>query len=717
MIMVTLREQSHFFCLAPHNGLNNYLTENMPSYLQSTSTECGLACLGYIAAHHGSSYEMSELRAKFGISIRGTSLGELAKTAGALGLGARPLSLELEEITQLTVPCILHWDLSHFVVLVGCRRGKLVLHDPARGTRRIALEQASSHFTGVALELTPAPEFKRITPRPAVEWFQLVGKLKGMKRSLGQLFVLAAILQTVLLVTPLFAQWIIDGAIVSGDIDLLGLLLIGLTLATLIKVGLEAARGWLGIVASVQFGLQWSARVMGHLLHLPTQWFELRHTGDVMSRFQSMQSIQQTVTGRLVEIVLDGLFAAVTLVVMLLYSAKLAAVAVAGVLIYAAIRILPHDAFHRANDEVLTHEAKAQSHFLESLRGIQTIKIAGLQEQRAARWLNFVVQATNRRTSTQKMTLAFGAGYGLVFGMSSMAVLGLGASLAISGTLTVGMLMAFIAYKDEFSARSQRLIDNLMALRMLRLHAERLSDIVLTEREALGHYAPTAATESDTKPEPPTVALDDVSFRYGSGAPWVLRHVSLEIKSGEHVAIVGATGCGKTTLAKIVLGLLEPTEGVVRVNGTPLNHIGLGNWRRQVAAVMQDDQLFSATLQENIAAFDDSIDLQRVSGAAGLAAIHAEILAMPMGYFTLNGDMGSSLSGGQKQRILLARALYRQPSVLILDEATSHLDVTKEREVNEAIRSLPMTRLAIAHRPETIAMADRVIELRVSGSI
>lgn len=376
--------------------------------------------------------------------------------------------------------------------------------------------------------------------------------------------------------------------------------------------------------------------------------------------------------------------------------------------------ILPHGAFHRANDELLTHEAKAQSHFLESLRAIQAIKIAGIEDQRSARWLNMVVQATNRRTSTQKMQLAFGAGHGLVFGIESIAVLGLGASMAIGGTLTVGMLMAFISYKDEFSSRMQRFIDNLMAVRMLRLHVERLSDIVLFEPEQLGDARPYPP-DASVGPRP-TITLDKVSFRYGSGTPWVLRHIHIEIGAGEHVAIVGATGCGKTTLAKIILGLLEPTEGCVRVDGVPLRQFGLSNWRRQVAAVMQEDQLFSASLQENIAGFDETVDPARVRQAATLAAIHDDVLAMPMGYHTLNGDMGSSLSGGQKQRILLARALHRNPRVLVLDEATSHLDVGKERQVNEAIRGLPMTRITIAHRPETIAMADRVVDLTASSA-
>lgn len=285
----------------------------------------------------------------------------------------------------------------------------------------------------------------------------------------------------------------------------------------------------------------------------------------------------------------------------------------------------------------------------------------------------------------------------------------MGASQVINGLLTVGMLMAFISYKDEFSSRMQRFVDNLMSIRMLRLHVERLSDIVLADKENTSGSMPEQLDPAEWLES--TIQLDNVSFRYGDGSAWVLRNISLEIKEGEHVAIIGPTGCGKTTLAKIMLGLLVPTEGTVRVGGLPLSQIGLSNWRRQVGAVMQDDQLLSSSLQDSICGFADHIDFERMRSVAQLAAIDEEITAMPMGYHTLIGDMGSSLSGGQKQRLLLARALYRQPRVLVLDEATSHLDVGRERQVNESIKRLPVTRITIAHRPETIKMADRVIDL------
>ena len=608
------------------------------TYLQTTATECGLACLGFIAASHGHAFEMSELRARFAVSMRGTTLTDLIRLAGNLELQARPLRLELDELHQLATPCILHWDMNHFVVLERVVRDRIVIHDPGHGRRSLLLAQVSSHFTGVALELVPTPEFEKVTPKPPVGWRQLVGRIDGWRRSLGQLFLLAASLQVMALITPLFTQWIVDGAIVSGDVDLLWVLAIGFVLVMIVRIAMEALRGWLGIVIATQFGTQWGARVMGHLLRLPMQWFEVRHTGDIVSRFQSMQSIQQTVSGKLVDILLDGLFGIVTLLVMMLYSVKLAAVVVVSILCYAAIRVLPHSAFHRANDEALTHEARAQTHFLESLRAMQAIKLAGLEQQRGARWLSLSIQGINRRVTTQKLTLFFGAGYGLVFGLESIIVLGWGAVLTIEGALTVGMLMAFISYKNEFSSRLQRLIDNLMSIRMLRLHVERLSDIVLAEKEKITGSMPEQVDAK--KWLEPSIRLDNVSFRYGDGGAWILRNVNIEIGAGEHVAIVGPTGCGKTTLAKIILGLLVPTEGTVQVGSLPLSQIGLSNWRRHVGAVMQDDQLLSSNLQENICGFNEHVDFERMQLVVRLAAIHDEIAAMPMGFHTLIGDMG-----------------------------------------------------------------------------
>lgn len=571
------------------------------------------------------------------------------------------------------------------------------------------LDEVSKHFTGVALETWPMAEFKQIKPRPKLAWRTLVGPIIGLRRSLCQLFVLAGTLQIIALIIPLFTQWLIDGPVVSGDINLIGVIAVGFVLVVITRVTLEWMRGWLGMIATHQFGIQWASRIASHLFRLPTNWYEVRHTGDVLSRFQSAQSIQQTITGKLVDILLDGIFGSLTAIVMIVYSPMLAAVVLFAVGGYALIRLSIHGTYHRYSDEALVHEAVAQTHFLESMRAIQTIKIAGLEALRTSRWSNLMVNASNKRLRANRMTLIFLATYGLLFGLESIAVLGVGAYLTIEGTLTIGMLMAFISYKGEFSDRMQRFIDNVMSMRMLSLHVDRLSDIVLSAPENIQGAGPDYLCNQ--KIGVPEIVLKDVSFRYADGSPWTLLNVNLTLKAGEHVAIVGPTGCGKTTLAKIILGLLEPTSGSVLINGYPISHMGLSNWRTQIGAVMQDDQLFSASLKENISGLDENIDLRRVEECAKAACIHAEILAMPMGYDTLNGDMGNTLSGGQRQRLLIARALYRQPQVLVLDEATSHLDVAMEHGVNDSICRLPITRLTIAHRPETIAMAQRIFDL------
>jgi ATP-binding cassette subfamily B protein RaxB len=291
----------------------------------------------------------------------------------------------------------------------------------------------------------------------------------------------------------------------------------------------------------------------------------------------------------------------------------------------------------------------------------------------------------------------------LLFGLERVAVIWIGALLVMDQRLSLGMLFAFFAYKETFAARVSALVDKAVDLRMLRLQGERLADIVLT--------APEADTGSPARELGAGLELRDLRFAYADGEPEVLRGVSLKIEPGESVAIVGPSGCGKTTLLKLMLGVHAPTSGEVLVGGVPLPRAGLRAWRDHVGVVMQDEPLFSGSILDNISFFSPEPDLPWAQQCARVASVHDEIEAMPMAYHTLIGDMGAALSGGQKQRVLLARALYKRPKILFLDEATSHLDVDRERSVNHAVRQLALTRVIVAHRPETIASAGRVIAL------
>jgi ATP-binding cassette subfamily B protein RaxB len=687
------------------SGLQFGSRRRLPVFLQTEAAECGLASLGMIACFHGHRIDLAGLRRRFTVSLKGSTLAYLMQAAGRLHLAPRPLRLELGELAQLRAPCVLHWDMNHFVVLKSADARGAVVHDPAFGVRRLTLAEVSKHFTGIALELSPTSEFRPADDRRHVRLRDLMGPVVGLKRSLAQVFILAIALQAIAIVTPFYMQWAVDGAVVSADRDLLTVLGLGFLMLALIQVALSALRSWVVLYLSTTMNLQWLANVFSHLLKLPVSYFEKRHLGDVVSRFGAVNNIQRTLTSSFVEALIDGAMAAATLAMMLVYSALLAGVAICAVILYGVLRWAFYEPLRRATEEHIVHSAKQQSHFLETVRGVQSIKLFGRQEERRSRWLNLVVDAVNQDLATQKLGLGFRSANGLVFGVERIAIVWLGALLVLDSAFSVGMLFAFMSYKEQFSARVAGLIDKGIELRMLNLQGERLADIVLTAPEEESPAAPMDAIDA-------SLEVKSISFRYSDMEPFVLLNCSFSVAPGESVAVVGPSGGGKTTLVKLMLGLLAPTDGEILAGGIDIQKLGIDRYRKLVGTVMQDDQLFAGSIADNISFFDPSPDQGAIERFARMAAVHDDIVAMPMAYNTLIGDMGAALSGGQKQRILLARALYKQPRILFLDEATSALDVQKERAVNDAIRSLNLTRIIIAHRPETIASAERVIVLQ-----
>ena len=686
------------------NGLHlGARRSRVPVVLQAEAAECGLACLAMVAGAHGLDTDLPTLRQRFSLSLKGVTLAEMVRMADALQFNSRALRAEPQELAQVQLPCVLHWDLNHFVVLVALTRHGAVIHDPARGQLTLTLAELSRHFSGVLLELQPAPGFTPAEQRQRVTLRQLLGPVNGLKRSIGQIFLLALALEVFVLLSPFFMQWVVDGAVVSADRDLVLTLGLGFGLLVLIQAATAAARSWAVLALSASLNLQWLVNVFAHLLRLPVAWFEKRHAGDIWSRFGAVQQIQRTLTTSFIEAVLDGLLVLMTLVMMWLYSPVLTAVALAAVLGYALLRWALYRPLRAASEEALVFEARQSSHFLESLRGVQAIKLFNAQGDRQSRFASLVVETMNSQLTVRKLELVLAVMHRLLFGLERVAVIWLGALLVIDQKLSLGMLFAFFAYKETFAGRVSALVDKAVDLKMLRLQGERLADIVLTAPEA-DLAAP--ALELDGSLE-----LRDLRFSYADGEPEVLRGVNLKIEAGESVAIVGPSGCGKTTLLKLMLGVHAPTSGEVLVGGVPLGRAGLRAWRDHVGVVMQDEPLFSGSIVDNISFFSAQPDLAWVQECARVASVHEEIRAMPMGYHTLIGDMGAALSGGQKQRLLLARALYKRPKILFLDEATSSLDVERERAVNQAIRQLALTRVIVAHRPETINSAGRVVAL------
>jgi ATP-binding cassette subfamily B protein RaxB len=687
----------------------------VPVILQTEATECGLACLAMVADYHGYRTDLMTLRRRFPVSLKGATLGGLIQVAGQLGLGTRPLKLDLGNLRNLKRPCVLHWNFSHFVVLKSVSAKTVTIHDPAVGVRCLPWEEVSKAFTGVALELWPEAGFKQQEQRQVLPLRRLMGRVTGLLPSCAQILLLALALEVFALSSPFFLQWVIDNVITSADRDLLTALALGFGLLMLLQQAVSAVRAWVLLYLGTTLGLQWRANVFSHLLRLPIQYFEKRHLGDVVSRFGATDQIQHSLTTSFVEAILDGVMAFVTLSMMFLYSPTLGAIAASAMVMYAAGRWAWYRPLRQATEEQIVHAARQQSHFLETVRGVKAIKLFQRHEERRATWLSLVVDQINAELRTQKLQLFYKVLNGILFGVENILIIWLGARFVLDGAFSVGVLMAFIAYRGQFDSRVSSLIDKFFELKMLRFQGERLSDIVLAEPESTNvdlSIDPTKVT--------PSITVRGLRYRYALQEPNILDGVDFQIDAGESVAIVGPSGCGKTTLMNVLLGILPATEGEVLVGGIPIDQLGLGIVRGMVGTVVQDDVLFAGSIRDNITFFDPTAQQSWVVECAELAAVAADVAAMPMGYNTLVGDMGTVLSGGQKQRILLARALYKRPRILFLDEATSHLDVDKEQQVNHAIKALKITRVIIAHRPETIASAGRMIVLsdgKVVGDI
>lgn len=681
--------------------------KRLPVLLQTEAAECGLACLCMVASYWGHRIDITSMRRRFSVSLKGVTMKGLMAMAQGLSLQTRPLKLDMQHLPELKLPCILHWNLNHFVVLKSVSASHALIHDPSVGERRLALAEFAKHFTGVALELSPSAKFEKIQETQDFSLLSLMGRVVGLKRGLGQLLLLGLALQVCALVAPFYMQWLVDEALLAADRDLITVLGCGFLLLVVVQTAIGAVRSWVTTVLATNLNLQWLGNAFAHLMKLPLPYFEKRHTGDIVSRFSSIQNMQRSLTTQFVEGVIDGVLVLGTLAMMLLYSPTLAAVACVAVVLYVLLRWAIFHALREATAEQIIHAAKQQTHFMESVRGVQSIRLFGRNEERRVGWMNALADQFNAELRISKLSVSYQTANTLLFSAERVIVIWLAALAVLDNRFSVGMLFAFISYKDQFSQRMAGLIDKLFELRMLRLHGERVADIVLTATEE-----ETVEVEIDPDTISAAIEVRNLTFRYADSEPNVFSGLNLTIPEGQCIAVTGPSGCGKTTLIKLLLGLLEPSEGEILIGGVKLEHLGLCNYRQLLGTVMQDDSLFAGSIADNICFFDPMPKQEQIQACAALAAVHGEIAAMPMGYNTLVGDIGSGLSGGQKQRIMLARALYKNPRLLVLDEATSHLDVWNERAVNVAIQKIALTRIIVAHRPETIAMAQRVVVLQ-----
>lgn len=691
--------------------LNFSRRRRLPVVQQVEATECGLACMAMIARYHGHAVDLNGLRQRFSLSMSGATLRSIMGLADSLGFSPRALKVELTALDKIRLPAILHWDLSHFVVLKSVKGGKAVVHDPALGARTYSLDELSKHFTGVALELTPSGQFQKVTARAPIRLTSLWSRMVGFWPAFFQILGLSLALQVAVFAMPFQMQLVVDEAIFRGDRDLLTVLALGFGALIVVQAVIEALRAWALQVFGQMLSFQMVGNLVRHMIRLPSDWFEKRHVGDIMSRIGSAGAIQDVLTRGVVTAIIDGMMAVIAIVILLLYSPMLTAVVVAAVAINLGMAFALFPAMRARMEEQIIESAREQSHIMETVRAATTIKVMGREAERESAWRNLFANTINAAISVSKFQISLGLTQTLVTGLQTVIVIYLGARTILAGDgFSVGMLIAFLSFRQTFTDRATALINQFIQFKFLGLHLDRLSDIVTAEPETRDETAPPRLEVSGA------MVLKDVAFRYGAADRLILEGVDLEVKPGEFLAITGPSGGGKTTLLKLMLGLQTPSAGSISLEGQSATPNLWRGWREQVGLVAQDDRLLSGTIADNIAFFDPDLDMVRVQEAAMAAQVHEDISRMPMQYLSLVGDMGSSLSGGQKQRVLLARALYRRPRILILDEGTANLDVDTEVMIADLLVQLPITRIVIAHRPALLERADRVLVMR-EGSL
>ncbi|MBZ7667096.1 peptidase domain-containing ABC transporter [Klebsiella oxytoca] len=692
--------------------LNFSLRKKTPVILQSEAAECGIACLAMISGFYGLNIDLFNFRQRYGSPSQGVTLLSLSKTGERAGLKSRALSLDIDEIKQLKLPCIIHWGMNHYVVLTKVRKSSFIIHDPALGKRVIGMQEMSNYFTGVALEIWPDQNFQQEQAKSRLRLLDLMRNIVGLKSTLIKIFAFSVVIEAIGLLLPVGTQMVTDHVIMAQDQSLLTVICIGLVSFTLFRTFISMLRAWTSLTLNTLTNIQWQTTLFDHLTSLPLSFFEKRHLGDIQSRFSSLDVIRSTFTNSIVTGIIDTIMTIGLLIMLTLYGGWLVWIVIGFTLCYAIMRLATYRFYRRVSEEQVIKGARSSSHFMESLYGIATIKALNLKERRSQNWLNLNIDACNAGIKQTRFDMMFSGINTLISSIDQVVILWVGALAVIDNNMTLGMFMAFNAYRGQFSQRASSLIDLFMQLRMLSLHNERLSEIVFTEPES--EMPPRRVFEQDKGVK---LEVKNLSYQYDAFTQPVFSNLNIIVEPGESVALVGPSGVGKTTLLKVMCGLLSPTSGDVLADELDINKIGLNNYRLSTACVLQEDRLFSGSISENICGFEDNPDEAFIIECARHSNIHDEIMKMPMGYETIIGELGTGISGGQKQRLLIARALYRKPGILFMDEATSHLDLNNEANINHAISNLSITRIIVAHRPSTIASADRVINLSTYSSL
>lgn len=676
----------------------------IPYVPQMEAADCGAACLAMVLGSYGRHTSLAEAREATGAGRGGASALALVEAGRRFGLRARGVQLDLDDLHHLPSGAVLHWGFDHFVVLDRLERKGVRIVDPAQGPRLVPTERFRESFTGVALIFEPGEGFAP-AERSSRSLRGYLLRLVPHRPLLVRAVVLSALLQVLALALPLLLGVLVDRVVPSQDTGLLQLLALGLAAVVGFHVLTLLLRSYLLHALRTVLDAELSFGFMEHLADLPYAFFLDRSSGDLLARYESNRLLRQALTSATLSTLLDGGMVSLYLVLLFAVSPPMGTL----VLVLGFLQILLYLALRRPYRDLMSQEleaqARAHAHLVEMLAGMETLKSLGAEQRSVERWSHLFVRELNVSLSRGRLGSIAGA---LTSGLnmaSPLAILVLGGYQVLQGDLTLGTMLTLNALAAGFLTPLSSLVATALQLQEVRSHIERIEDVMQAPVEQeRGTVRPVVSLRG-------AVRLEGVSFRYGPREPWVVRDVSVAIEPGQKVAIVGRSGAGKSTLARLMVGLYAPVTGRIDYDGRNLADLDLRAVRGQIGVVTQDARVFGMTIRNNLALAQQDADLERIEEAARLAAIHEEIVAMPMGYDTILTDGGASLSGGQRQRLALARALVRRPALLLLDEATSDLDTVTESRITASLAGLQSTRIVIAHRLSTVVDADLILVL------
>lgn len=684
-------------------------SKKIPLVRQLSATDCGAAALSMVLRYHGREIPLNEIRQSLGVGRNGTTAAALLRAGRLYGLRGRGVRAEIDDLSSLPPGTILFWEFAHYVVMDRVADTYVKIVDPAAGRRRVPIAKFRRAFTGVALIFEPTEEFKPGSAKPERAW-ALLKEILDRRGLLLRILSISGLIQILSAAMPLLTGVLIDRVVPNRDYSLLVILAAGYVVFQVFGTLATFIRAHLLLYLQTQVEASFTLRFLDHLIDLPYSFFQQRTSGDLMMRLGSNASIKEILTSTTLSTLMDGFMVSLYLVLLMLVNVPLTLVIMA----VAAGRILFVVVMRHKQRELLAENleitARSQTHQVEMLSGMETLKAMGLEHRAAENWANLFVDGLNVSVQRGRLDAVFNTLQNVLSTASTLAVMFYGTFLVLRGTFTLGTMVAFSALAAGFFGPLTNLISAGVQFQMLESYLERINDVINTAPEQRAGSAALAG------PLKGAIALDHVSFRYAKSDPLTLEDVSLAVTPGSRVALVGRTGSGKSTLARLMAGLYEPSSGRILFDDRDLQTLDLRSVRSQLGMVTQETQLFGGSVRQNIALAEPQMGLDRVIQAAKLACIHDDIVAMPMGYETILADRGLSLSGGQRQRLALARALACRPAILVLDEATSHLDAVTEELVNHNLKSLNCTRVVIAHRMNTIRDANLIV-LVEGGSI